>query len=92
MHYHLFQLRNNVFQFNYKFVFLYPTLPQVQTSSSSSPSGPEAYASDAPQPAGNPETPVIFGRTRFRRQAPPRPHDARDPSSERWNLWARIVR
>jgi len=29
--------------------------------------------------------PVIFRRSHFRRQVPPRLYDARDPSSERWN-------
>jgi hypothetical protein len=55
--------------------------------------GPEAYASDTPQPAGllcNPESlPPNFGRSNFCHQAPPRPHDARDPSSERWNFVGR---
>jgi hypothetical protein len=59
---------------------------------SSSLPGPEAYASNAPQLAGvlcNPESPphaLICGRSSFRRQVPTRPHDARDPSSERWNF------
>jgi hypothetical protein len=48
--------------------------------------GPETYASDAPQPEGllcNPKTlPRNFVRSSFRRQVPPRPSDARDPSSE----------
>jgi hypothetical protein len=35
----------------------------------------------------NPESPPPnFGRSSFRRQVPPRPHDARGPSSERWNF------
>ena len=29
--------------------------------------------------------PLWFRRSYFRRQVPPRPYDARDPSSERWN-------
>jgi len=32
-----------------------------------------------------PLSPRDFRRSHFRRQAPPRPYDARDPSSERWN-------
>jgi len=36
--------------------------------------------------------PPWFGRSHFCRQVSPRPHDARDPSSEMWNLRARIVR
>jgi hypothetical protein len=62
---------------------------------SSSQSGREAYASDAPQPAGllcSLEPLPNVGCSRFRCQVSPRPHDTRDPSSERWNLWARIVR
>jgi hypothetical protein len=56
--------------------------------SSSSSSGPKAYAPDAPQPIGllcDPCPPMIFKRSHFRRQEPPCPYDARDPSSERWN-------
>ena len=55
--------------------------------SSSSSSGPGAYAPDAPQPIGllcDPCPLVIFRRSHFRRQVPPRPYDVRDPSSERW--------
>jgi len=58
------------------------------SSSSSSSSGPGAYAPDTPQPIGllcDPCPPLIFRRSHFRRQVPPRPYDARDPSSERWN-------
>jgi len=54
----------------------------------SSSSGPGAYAPDAPQPIGllcNPCHPRDFRHSHFRRQAPPRPYDVRDPSSERWN-------
>ena len=36
-------------------------------------------------------TPLVFRCSHFRRQVSPRPHDVRDPSSERWNLWARIL-
>jgi hypothetical protein len=36
--------------------------------------------------------PSDLGRSHLRRQVPPRPHNVRDPSSERWNLRARIVR
>jgi hypothetical protein len=60
----------------------YPPAP------SSSSSGPGAYAPDAPQPIGllcDPCPYVIFRRSHFRRQTPPRPYDTRDPSSERWN-------
>jgi hypothetical protein len=56
--------------------------------SSSSSSGPRAYAPDALQPMGllcDPCPPVIFRRSHFRCQVPPHPYDARDPSSERWN-------
>jgi hypothetical protein len=34
----------------------------------------------------NPPPPQNFGSSSFRRQVPPRPQDARDPSSERWNF------
>ena len=55
---------------------------------SSSSSGPGTYAPDAPQPIGLlcDSCPLCdFRRPHFRRQAPLRPYDARDPSSERWN-------
>jgi hypothetical protein len=56
--------------------------------SSYSSSGLRAYAPDASQPIGllcdACPPPVIFRRSHFRRQVPPRPYDARDPSSERW--------
>jgi len=58
------------------------------SSSSYSPSGLGAYAPDAPQPIGllcDPCPPRDFRRSHFRRQAPPRPYDARDPSSKSWN-------
>ena len=58
-------------------------------TSSSSSSGPGAYAPDAPQPIGllcDPEPPPPwFRRSYFRHQVPPQPYDARDPSSKRWN-------
>jgi hypothetical protein len=37
-------------------------------------------------------SPPNFGCSSLGRQEPPRPHQARDPRSERWNYWARIVR
>ena len=33
--------------------------------------------------------PPAFSRSNLRRQVPPCLHDARDPSSEGWNYWAR---
>jgi len=58
-------------------------------SYSCSSTGPGAYAPDAPQPIGllwDPEPPPPwFRRSSFCHQAPLRPYDARDPSSERWN-------
>jgi len=60
-----------------------------RSSSSSSSSGSGAYAPDGPQPIRlivQPWTPPLwFRRSYFRRQVPPRPYGARDPSSERWN-------
>jgi hypothetical protein len=35
--------------------------------------------------------PPWFRRSHFHRQAPPCPYDARDPSNEKWNLWARML-
>jgi hypothetical protein len=62
---------------------------KLQCSSSSSlSSGPGAYAPDAPQPIGllcDPCLPVIFRRSHFHCQVPPRPYDVRDPSSKGWN-------
>jgi hypothetical protein len=40
----------------------------------------QAYCANLNSPPPN------FGRSSFRRQVPLRPHDARDPSSERWNF------
>jgi hypothetical protein len=57
-------------------------------------SGPGAYAPDTPQPLGllcNPFNPPIFRRSHCRRQVHPCPRDARDRSSERWNLWAGML-
>jgi hypothetical protein len=65
----------------------------------SAPSGPVAYALEAPLPIGllcdlcHP--PLIFRRSHFRCHVPPRPYDAREPSSERWNcgreFWSVIL-
>jgi len=57
-------------------------------SSSSSSSGPGAYAPDALQPLSllcDPCPPMIYRHSHFRCQVPPRPYNVRDPSSERWN-------
>ena len=62
--------------------------PPLAVTSFSSSSVPGACAPDAPQPIGllcDSCPPVISGCSHFRRQAPPRPYDSRDPSSERWN-------
>jgi hypothetical protein len=40
----------------------------------------QAYCATLNPPSHN------FGRFTFRRQVPPRPQDARDPTSERWNF------
>ena len=64
------------------------TLPRHCNTSSSS--GPGAHAPDAQQPIRllcDPCPPRNFKRPHFHRQAPPRPYDARDPSSKRWNCW-----
>jgi len=76
-------------------------LGQAIPSSSSSSLGPGAYAPDAPQLIGllcdpcPPPPSCDFRRSHFQRFAPPRPYDARDPSSERWNCgrecWAVIL-
>jgi hypothetical protein len=61
----------------------------INTTYSSSSSGPGVYAPDALQPLGLivwPWTPPPwFRRSHFRCQVPPHPYDARDPSSKRWN-------
>jgi hypothetical protein len=64
------------------------TLPMWWKTTSSSSSGPGAYVPDEPQPIGllcDPCPPRDFRPSHFCCQAPPRPYDARDPSSERWN-------
>jgi hypothetical protein len=39
----------------------------------------------------NPNPPPWFRHSHFHCQAPPRPYDAIEPSSKRWNLWVRIL-